>query len=363
MFTGYRVQHNLARGPGKGGIRYSPEVSLDEVRALAMLMTWKCAVVNIPYGGAKGGVICSPKRLSRNELERLTRRYATEISVLIGPERDIPAPDLNTNEQTMAWIMDTISAHRGYSVTGVVTGKPISVGGTQGRREATGRGVAIIAREAMAHLGRPLQGAAVVVQGFGNVGFHAARSLKSLGCKVIAISDSTGGAYNPAGLDVEAVKAYKDENATCLGYPGCTNLTNAQVLEVPCDILVPAAVEGQITASNASQIKAGIIVEGANGPTTPEADAILERRGISVVPDILANAGGVVVSYFEWVQDLQYHFWSRQEIETKLEQVMTRSFSEVTALSETERCSLRTAALLLAVQRAVEAMTLRGIYP
>ena len=363
VFTGYQVQHNVARGPAKGGIRYSPDVTPDEVRALAIWMTWKCALVNIPYGGAKGGVTCSPKSLSAGELERLTRRYAMEISLLIGPESDIPAPDLNTNDQIMAWIMDTISMHRGYSVPGVVTGKPISIGGTQGRREATGRGVAIIAREALKNRARPIQGTTVVVQGFGNVGYHAARCLQSLGCKVIAVSDSTGGVYDPAGLDVDAVKTYKAECATCYDCPGCINLTNAEVLEIPCDILVPAAVEGQITARNAGRVNAGMIVEGANGPTTPEADAILERRGITVVPDILANAGGVVVSYFEWVQDLQFHFWHKEEVDARLEEVMKRSFDEVSSLAEQERCSLRTAALLLAVQRVVDAVQLRGIYP
>ncbi len=363
VFTGYRVQHNLARGPAKGGIRYAPEVTLDEVKALAMWMTWKCAVVGIPYGGAKGGVACNPKALSLTELERLTRRYAAEISIIIGPEKDIPAPDIGTNEQVMAWIMDTVSMHAGYSVPGVVTGKPISVGGTLGRKEATGRGVSIAAREAAAHLGISLEGAKVVVQGFGNVGYYSARFLADMGATVVAVSDSSGGVYNPRGLDLEAVAKVRNETGSCQNYRDADKITNKELLELHCHILVPAAVEGQITEANAARIKARLIVEGANGPTTPEADAILENQGVLVVPDILANAGGVLVSYFEWVQDLQYHFWSNEEIKQKTEQVMQRSFQEVLAWSQKRKTSLRTASLELAVSRVVDAIKLRGIYP
>ena len=363
VFTGYRVQHNMARGPTKGGIRYSPEVTLDEVRALAMWMTWKCAVVNIPYGGAKGGVICAPKGMSQGELERLTRRYATEISVVAGPETDIPAPDINTNAQIMAWFMDTINMQRGYSVPGVVTGKPIALGGTLGRREATGRGVAIIAREAMRRLEKPLVGAKVAVQGFGNVGYYAAHFLQAMGCIVIAVSDSRGGAFRGDGLDLEQAWQHKEASGSCAGSPGTTELSNEELLELPCEILVPAAIEGQITEHNGDRISAVVVVEGANGPTTPEGEAILESKGVTVVPDILANAGGVAVSYFEWVQDLQFYFWSAEEIDSRLEQIMLKSFDEVAGLADHQGCSLRTAALLLAVGRVAEAITLRGIYP
>ena len=363
IFNGYRVQHNLARGPGKGGIRYSPQVGLDEVKALAMLMTWKCALVNIPYGGAKGGVTCAPKTMSMGELERLTRRYATAISVIVGPDRDIPAPDMNTNEQTMAWFMDTISMHRGYTVPGVVTGKPIPIGGTLGRREATGQGVAIATREAMAHLDKPLAGATVAIQGFGNVGYYAATCLQSMGCRIVAVSDSTGGTYDAGGLDPGKVSKHKAATGTCQDYPGGDSLSIEEILEISCDILVPAALEGQITGSNADRIKATLIVEGANGPTTPEAEAILQDRGVTVVPDILANAGGVAVSYFEWVQDLQYYFWSGEEIDSRLEQVMVRAFKDVARLTEQRSSSLREAAMYLAVGRVAEAIRLRGIYP
>ena len=363
VFTGYRVQHNMARGPGKGGIRYSPEVTLDEVKALAMWMTWKCAVVNIPYGGAKGGVTCAPKTMSQAELERLTRRYATEISVLVGPESDIPAPDMNTNSQIMAWFMDTISMHSGYSVPGVVTGKPIAVGGTLGRTEATGRGVAIVAKEAAAHLGLSMEGARVVVQGFGNVGYYAAQFLQGMGCRVVAISDSLGGTFSGDGLDLDRVKEIKLSTGSCQGTIGSTSLSNEELLELTCDILVPAALEGQIGAHNAQRIDCKIVVEGANGPTTPEGEAVLIDRGITVVPDILANAGGVAVSYFEWVQDLQFYFWTKEEVDARLEQIMVRSYNEVAAMSEGQRCSLRDAALMLAIGKVVEATNLRGIYP
>jgi glutamate dehydrogenase (NAD(P)+) len=291
----------MARGPTKGGIRYSPEVTLDEVRALAMWMTWKSAVVNIPYGGAKGGVVCSPKSMSAGELERLTRRYATEISVVVGPETDIPAPDINTNAQIKAWFMDTISMQRGYSVPGVVTGKPIALGGTLGRRELTGRGGAIIAKETMKKLGKPMDGAKVAVQGFGNVGYYAAQFLESMGYGVIAVSDSRGGAFRGDGLDLEQVSQHKAASGSCVGSPGTEEVSNEELLELACDILVPAAMEGKITERNADRLSPAVVVEGANGPTTPEGEAILESKGVTVVPDILANAGGVAVSYFEWV--------------------------------------------------------------
>ncbi len=363
VFTGYRIHHNLSRGPAKGGIRYHPNVTLNEVRALAMWMTWKCAVVNIPYGGAKGGVACEPKTLSLGELERLTRRYATEISMLIGPESDILAPDVNTNPQIMAWIMDTYSMHRGYSVPGVVTGKPVSVAGTQGRVDATGRGCTIVAKEAAASRGLPFDGARVVVQGLGNVGSAAARLLAEQGCKVIAVSDAMCGVYCENGVDLDALISHKKEYGSCKEFKGGEEISNKELLELPCDILVPAAIEGQITSKNAPKIRARLIVEGANGPTTPEADKILEDRGIFVVPDILANAGGVVVSYFEWVQDLQFYFWEQGEVEGKLEGVMKRSFREVTALAEREKVSMRTAACMQGVSRVVQASTLRGVYP
>ena len=363
VFTGYRVQHNLSRGPGKGGIRYHSDVTLDEVRALAMWMTWKCAVTGIPYGGAKGGVRCQPKVMSTAEPERMTRRYATEISIIIGPDRDILAPDVNTNAQTMAWIMDTISMHQGFTVPGVVTGKPLSVGGTRGRVDATGRGVMISAREAASRIGLGLDGARVAVQGYGNVGYHAARFLTAQGCKLIAAADSTSGLYSDAGLDPDALKRYKDANRSFGGYSGADAISPQELLELPCDILVPAALEGQITADNADKVRARIVVEGANGPTTPEADAILFDKGVTVVPDILANAGGVVVSYFEWVQDIQWYFWDIDEINRKMESIMVRSFDEVVATAQRENLSMREAATLLAVQRVVEAMQARGVYP
>ncbi len=312
VFTGYRVHHSTVLGPTKGGIRYHPDVTLNEIRALAMLMTWKCAVVGLPYGGAKGGVVVNPKELSQEELEHLTRRYATEITMLISPESDIPAPDVGTNPQVMAWIMDTYSMHRGYSVPAVVTGKPISIGGSQGRIEATGRGVMIVAREAARHLGMPFQGARVAVQGFGNVGSVAAVLLREQGCRIVAVTDSRGGVSNEKGLDPAELLRHKEQAGTVAGFRGGTPITNEDVLEVPCEILVPSALEGQITERNAGKVKARLIVEGANGPTTPEADAILQDRKVLVVPDILANAGGVTVSYFEWVQDLQSFFWSEE---------------------------------------------------
>ena len=363
MLTGYRIHHNGARGPTKGGIRFHPDVSLDEVRALAMWMTWKCAVTNIPYGGAKGGVIVDPGKLSPRELERLTRRYASEISLVMGPDSDIPAPDVNTNAQIMAWMMDTYSMHRGYSVPAVITGKPISVGGSQGRREATGRGVAITTREVARRIGMDLKGATVAVQGFGNVGSVSAYLIQDLGCQIVAVSDVSGGICNPKGLDPRAVVRYVAQNKLVSGYPGSEPISNSDLLELPVDILVPAALENQITAKNASRIKAGLIVEGANGPTTPEADVILNKRGAVVVPDILANAGGVVVSYFEWVQGLQSFFWEEDEINANLERIMVNAFTDVMDTSEKRKISLRIAALVLAVQRVTEAIQVRGIYP
>ncbi|WP_052890640.1 Glu/Leu/Phe/Val family dehydrogenase [Thermogemmatispora carboxidivorans] len=363
MFTGYRVQHNINRGPAKGGIRFSPEVSLDEVRALAMWMTWKCAVVGIPFGGAKGGVVCDPHKLSRNELERLTRRYATEISILIGPNSDIPAPDMNTNPQIMAWIMDTYSMHRGYSVPEVVTGKPLSIGGSEGRLEATARGVQVVTCEALLSLGMQVEGARVVIQGFGNVGGNSARLLQSLGCKIVGLSDISGGVYNPNGIDVMRALRYSQEHGGLRGLPDSEQVTNQELLELPCDVLIPAALENQLTAQNAPRVKARLIIEAANGPTTPEADRIFQDRGITIVPDILANAGGVTVSYFEWVQDLQRFFWSEDEINQRLERIMVRSFQAVKERAERQRTSLRMGAYLLAVARVAEATEVRGIYP
>ena len=362
-FTGYRVQHNITRGPAKGGIRFSSQVSLDEVRALAMWMTWKCAVVGIPFGGAKGGVICEPRQLSRNELERLTRRYATEISMLLGPNSDIPAPDMNTNPQIMAWIMDTYSMHQGYSVPAVVTGKPLAIGGSEGRLEATARGVQIITREAMRHLDMSPQGARVVIQGFGNVGGITARLLHEMGCKVIALSDVSGGVYNAKGIDVPVAMRYSREHGGLRGLAGAEAITNQDLLELPCDILVPAALENQLTKENAARIQARLIIEAANGPTTPEADLILNDKGIMIVPDILANAGGVTVSYFEWVQDLQDFFWAEQEINQRLEAIMLRAFTAVYKKASEQSTTLRMGAYLLAVARVAESTELRGIYP
>jgi glutamate dehydrogenase (NAD(P)+) len=363
MFTGYRVQHNINRGPAKGGIRFSPEVSLDEVRALAMWMTWKCAVVGIPFGGAKGGVICDPHKLSRTELERLTRRYATEISVLMGPDSDIPAPDMNTNPQIMAWMMDTFSMHMGYSVPAVITGKPLAIGGSEGRLEATARGVQFVTREAMHDLGLRPEDCSVVVQGFGNVGSISARLLHEMGCKVVAVSDIQGGVYNPHGIDIHKALRYSKEHGSLRGLPDTEAITNAELLELPCDALVPAALENQLTAKNAPRVKARLIVEAANGPTTPDADRILNDRGIMVVPDILANAGGVTVSYFEWVQDLQRFFWAELEINNRLEQIMMRAYQATRAKAEEQETNLRIGAYLLAVTRVAEATEIRGVYP
>jgi glutamate dehydrogenase (NAD(P)+) len=363
LFTGYRVHHSSVLGPTKGGIRYSPEVRISEVRALAMWMTWKSALMHLPYGGAKGGVACDPRHLSRDELQRLTRRYASEISVLMGPKSDIPAPDVGTNAQVMAWIMDTYSMHQGYSVPSVVTGKPIPIGGSVGRSDATGRGVMHVTREAARLRGVSLRGSRVAVQGFGNVGEAAARLLHEQGCTIVAVSDISGGCYNPSGLDPQAVLKHIQHGGTVPRFSGGDPVGNADLLELPCDVLIPAAIEGQITGENAVRVKAGIVVEAANGPTTPDADAILADRGILVVPDILANAGGVTVSYFEWVQDLQAYFWSEKEINDHLEHVMVSTFARVADLAASRGVTLRTAALIVAVQRVADALLTRGIYP
>jgi glutamate dehydrogenase (NAD(P)+) len=363
VYTGYRVQHNLGRGPAKGGIRYHQDVSLDEVKALAMWMTWKCAVVGIPYGGGKGGVIVDPKKLSQKELEALTRRFFTEIEVLIGPERDIPAPDVNTNGQIMAWMMDTYSMHAGHTVPGVVTGKPISLGGSEGRNEATARGTVFCVVEAARHLGIELNKAKVAIQGFGNAGSIAATLISDEGATVVAVSDSTGGIHNPNGLDIKRVINWKKEHGTVQGFPGAEDITNAAVLEVPCDILIPAALENQISERNAGNIKARLIAEAANGPTTPEADRILFKAGKFMIPDILCNAGGVTVSYFEWVQDLNRDHWSEKVVNEKLKEIMVKAFSEVLAIARRDQIDMRTAAYLLAVQRVADATAMRGLYP
>jgi glutamate dehydrogenase (NAD(P)+) len=363
MFTGFRVQHNINRGPAKGGIRFDAAVTLDEVKALAMWMTWKCAVVDIPFGGAKGGVIVDPKPLSRAELERLTRRYATEISILIGPSSDIPAPDVNTNSQIMAWIMDTYSMHAGYSVPAVVTGKPLAIGGSEGRNEATATGVVAVLKMAAEDMQMPVRGARVAIQGFGNAGAIAAELLAAEGARVVAVSDRQGAAYDERGLDVSALLKHKQATGTVVGFPGTQKLSVAEVLEVPCDMLVPAATEGQITKENAQRIQARLIAEAANGPTTLEADQILYQRGIRVIPDILANAAGVTVSYFEWVQDLQSFFWTPEEIANKLSHVMERAYSDVARLANDENCDMRTAANMVAIKRVADATQLRGVYP
>ena len=364
IFTGYRIQHNVARGPAKGGIRYHPDVDLDEMRALAMWMTWKSAVVKIPFGGAKGGIECNPKEMSLHEIEHLTRRFTWEISMMLGPEQDIPAPDVNTNPQVMAWIMDTYSILKGYSVPGVVTGKPIELGGSLGRFEATGRGVVITSLEALKYLKIPFEGAKVAIQGCGNVGGIAAMHFDRLGAKVIAISDSNKGIFCGKGLNLERILDYKAQHQcfVCESKEE-TEITNQELLELDCDILVPAAIENQITEKNANCIKAKIIGEGANGPTTPEADEILSDKGVFIVPDILANAGGVTVSYFEWVQNLQELIWSEEEVLDRLTRIMQRSFKEVLDISLSKKIPMRTAALVLGIGTVAEATRLRGIYP
>lgn len=367
VFTGYRVQHSSVRGPCKGGIRYHPAVTVDEVKALAGWMTLKCAVVDIPFGGGKGGIVCDPTKLSEGELERLTRRYTAMILPLIGPNRDIPAPDVNTTAKIMNWFMDTATALRGEPMYAIVTGKDVAVGGARGRREATGRGVMIVTQEVLARLGKRVEGIRVAVQGFGNVGSVAALLLHQSGAKVVGVADISGGLYNPNGLNIPELLEYVEHSPKRLiaGYsaPGVSAIPAEEVLTLDVDVLVPAALEGQITERNAGQIKAKIIVEGANGPTTPEADVILEERGRIVVPDILANAGGVVVSYFEWVQNLQYFYWDETETNVKLAQIMRRAFNDVWTLAQEKRVSLRIAAQILALSRVAEAIRLRGIFP
>lgn len=364
VFTGHRVQYNNARGPSKGGIRYHPQVTLDEVRALSAWMTWKCSVVNLPYGGAKGGVVCDPKTLSKAELERLTRRYAIEISPIIGPEIDIPAPDVYTDSQTMAWIMDSYSMLKGYSVPGVVTGKPISLGGSEGRGEATGRGCAYVIREAAPHAGVKVRGGSVAVQGFGNAGSVAAKLLHDeQGAKIVALSDSQGGIYNPDGLNPHTVEEHKGRTGSVVGFAGSKPMSNQEILEANVDILIPAALENQITKKVAEKVQAKIVAEAANGPTLPDADTVLFEKKVTVLPDILANAGGVTVSYFEWAQNIQGFFWPLEEVNRKLESIMVRSYNDVHKVSEQRRVHNRTAAYVLAVQRVVDAIKIRGIFP
>ncbi|MCP9455103.1 MAG: Glu/Leu/Phe/Val dehydrogenase [Nitrospira sp.] len=364
VFTGYRVQHDSSRGPSKGGIRYHPDVSLGEVAALAMWMTWKCALIGLPYGGAKGGIRVAPKTLSRSELQRLTRRYAAEIFPLLGPDKDVPAPDVGTDAQVMAWIMDTYSQQVGYAVPGVVTGKPLSLGGSLGREEATGRGVVYVAMEALRHLGLPLDGTTVAIQGFGNVGSHTARIMQQQGARVIAVSDVTGGLYNPRGLDIPALlRQYREEGQPLCDIKLGEVITNEELLELNCTILVPAALSEQITAKNASRLRCKILVEGANGPTTLEADRILEEKGVFIVPDILANSGGVIVSYFEWVQDLQRFFWSAEDIQKRLHDLITSAFHRTLELSRQRKTSMRMAALMRGIDQVAQAHLQRGLYP
>jgi glutamate dehydrogenase (NAD(P)+) len=363
VFEGYRVTHNIARGPSKGGIRYHPSVTRDEVKALAMWMTWKCALMSLPFGGAKGGVVCNPKQLSRGELERLTRRFTSEIINEIGPEKDIPAPDVGTDASVMAWIFDTFSMNKGHSVLGVVTGKPLTIGGSLGREEATARGALFIIADALGEENRGLDGLRVAVQGFGNVGANLARLLGEQGAVVIAVSDSTAGLYAPNGLDISSVIAHKAEHGTLEGFAGADAITNDELLLLECDVLAPCALEQVIRADNAAQVKAKIVCEGANGPVTPDADQILEDQGVLVLPDVLANAGGVVVSYFEWVQGLQEYFWKEEEVNARLNDIVTRAFRETLETREQHRTSMRMAAYGLAVRRVSEATVTRGLYP
>jgi glutamate dehydrogenase (NAD(P)+) len=363
VFTGYRIQHNNTLGPFKGGVRYHPDVTLDEITGLAMLMTWKCALMGLPYGGSKGGIPCDPRSMSRGELERMTRRYTSEVFLIIGPDMDIPAPDLGTDEQIMAWIMDTYSMQRGVTVPGVVTGKPLLLGGSLGRKEATGRGVHYVAVEAAKLLGLTLEGARVAVQGFGNVGRTVAQQLRQEGCRIVAVTASRGGRYQPDGLDLDRLLTHVAEGARLEHCPVGDQITNTELFELPCEILVPAAVSGQITESNAHKLRARILAEGANAATTPGADAILRERGVLVIPDILANAGGVTVSYFEWVQDLQFYFWTEREINQRLREIMSEAFQRVRAAAEQHGVDLRTAALMIAVKRVMDGHRLRGTYP
>jgi glutamate dehydrogenase (NAD(P)+) len=363
VFLGYRVHHDTALGPTKGGLRYHPDVSLGETTALAMLMTWKCALMGLPYGGAKGGVRCDPHQLSPAEREKLTRRYTVEIILMIGPDLDVPAPDLGTDEQTMAWVMDTYSMTQGRTVPGVVTGKPIIVGGSAGRREATGRGIVYALYGAARRLGLDLKGRRAVIQGFGNVGSVAGRLLWRDGCLVAGVADYLGGVWNPDGLDIRQLETHVRDTGSVVGFPGAEPVSSTEILERPCDVLIPAAVGSQLRADNAERIKASIVVEAANAPTTPEADTILRERGVTVIPDILANAGGVVVSYFEWVQGLQYYFWKESEIVARLQELMTQSFNRVWAIARKEGVDLRTAALMEGVRRVAEGHRARGLYP
>lgn len=363
MFTGYRVHHNLTRGPAKGGIRFHPDVDINEVRALAFWMSVKTAIVNIPFGGAKGGVVCDPGQLSLTELEDLTRRYTSEIAILLGPDEDIPAPDVGTNGQVMAWIMDTYSMQVGHTVPAVVTGKPLSIGGSEGRVEATGRGVVTIAREALLGAGGQLPGSTVAIQGFGNVGASAAKLFHQSGAKVVAVGDVKGAIRNEKGLDIRKLFAYTAEKGTVVGFPESEPVAPADLLTTRCDILVPAALGGVITAENAPEVRARYVIEGANGPTTPHADAILRGRGVTVIPDVLANAGGVTVSYFEWVQGLQSFFWTEAEVNSKLEQIMVRAYAQVQQAAKRYECDLRTAAFIVGIGRIAEATKVRGVYP
>lgn len=363
MFTGYRIQHNIARGPAKGGIRYTPNLTADDVRAIAMWMTWKAAVADIPFGGAAGGVAVDPRKLSEQELEHLTRRYTSEISLLLGPERDIPGPDLNTKEKVMGWVMDTYSMQVGHSVPAVVTGKPLSIGGSEGRNQAGGHGIAVVVKETAKKMGMSLDGSRCIIQGFGNAGAGAATTLSGAGVRIVAVSDSRGAIYNPAGLDVQAVIRHKTDTGSVKGFRGAQASTSDAILELPTDLLIPAGIEGQITSRNAREIQAKIIAEASNGPSTPEADDILAERGIIVIPDILANAGGIIVSYFEWVQDLQSFFWTDEEVDKQLEHIIRVAFNAVWQEHEQLQCDLRTAAYALAIRRVSAATSVRGIYP
>jgi glutamate dehydrogenase (NAD(P)+) len=362
VFTGFRVQHSIARGPAKGGIRYAPDVTLDEVRALASWMTWKCAVVNIPFGGGKGGVICDPKKLSMTELEKITRRYTAELIEFIGPEKDVPAPDMNTNEQTMAWIMDTYSMHMRQTVTAVVTGKPLNIGGSRGRREATGRGLLIVCNEAMKKLNMRPESTRVIIQGFGNVGSNAAKLMADSGYRIIGIAEWDGGLHNPRGINIDELLTYRQRNGTIVGFPGADKVNSPDLLTTDCDVLIPAATENVITSRNAAQIKAKVIIEGANGPTTAVADEILQDKNVFVIPDILANAGGVTASYFEWVQDRQGYFWKESVVNEQLESILTESFDDVVRYAETHNVNNRIAAYMLAIDRVAFTIKQRGIY-
>jgi glutamate dehydrogenase (NAD(P)+) len=363
VYQGYRIHHNVTRGPAKGGIRYHPDVGLDEVKALAMWMTWKCAIAGIPFGGAKGGVAVNPKQHSRAEMERMTRRYASEILPLIGPERDIPAPDMNTNEEVMSWIMDTYSQNQGYSVPGVVTGKPVSIGGSKGRGGATSRGVMYMVFAILRRLGIPPEEVSVAIQGYGKVGGFAAQLLHDAGCRVVAVSDVEGGLYRDRGLDPEAINRHKREAYSVRDFPGADPITNEELLEIDCDVLIPAAIEGVVTVKNADAVKATVVVEAANGPITFEADKILTDRGVFVVPDILANSGGVTVSYFEWVQDIQAYFWDEEEVNDRLRQIMQRAFDDVYGLATEKGLTMRQAAHWIGVGRVAEAHLTRGLFP